>query len=186
MKQLILIFALAFGFSIQQSVAQNHFKIGPSAMVNFADIDEVNVPIGVDVAYELAMLRKLSLNLAATVHYSKFESRFRENQIKEIFQEDLLVGAQADVRYHFRKRYRGLYLGVGADTKMLTAKNFFPPSENDPTPTLANLEINMGVSTGFYFNMGKLLINPNIYMGANPGDQNEYVFHTKVGLAIGF
>lgn len=174
---------LAFLLSTQLGISQNAFKVGPSALVNVGFFNEdVTLPLGVEVGYEYGIGKQLSLNVAGMFYYSEHESWVEENRINDIKQEDTYLGAQVDIRYHFVERFKGAYIGLGTDVKHLNAKNYFAPTTEDPTPTLVNTEFNVGISYGGYIKLGNSYLNPNIYIGGNPSDQNEYELHAKLGL----
>lgn len=179
-RLLTLLLFLAF---TQSSFAQNAFKVGPSALINVGIFnEEITKPLGIEMGYEIGMGERFSLNLAGTVHYGEFENKFLENRVNEIKQKDLYIGSQADIRYHFNQRFKGAYLGIGTDIKHLTSKNYFIVTTEDPIPTLVNVEFNAGISYGFYISLPSGYLNPNIYIGGNPTDQNENELHAKLGL----
>ena len=173
---------LMFLLFTQLSFAQNNFKIGPSALLNVGFFEEVVMPLGIEVGYEIGIREKLSVNLAGMYHYNKRESGFLDSELNQIMRKDTYIGTQVDFRYHFRERYKGPYMGIGTDLKLLNAKNYFPPTLNDPEPTLQDLEFNVGISLGTFITLEKGAINPNLYIGGNPSDQNEYGLHAKLGI----
>lgn len=181
MKQTFLPFFLllcSFG-----ATAQNLIKIAPSLLINYHGFDEkVYLNIGGEIAYEFSLPKKQSIHIAGTAHYGEHKNEFAE----DITQKNLLIGVQSEYRFHFDGLYKGAYIGAGFDAKHLTSKNFFPPTPNDPVPTLVNWELNLGLSYGGYFRISeKLYYNPFVYLGFNPSDQNEYTIHCKIGLSIG-
>lgn len=173
---------LFLGF-VQLGFSQNAFKVGVSELINVGFFNEgITRPLGIEIGYEVGLKERISLNLAGMVHYGEFESRSSENRINKILQKDLYIGAQLDLRYHFNQRFKGAYLGFGTDIKHLTAKNYFTVTAQEPVPTLVNVEFNAGISYGFYVSLPSGYLNPNIYIGGNPTDQNENELHAKLGL----
>ncbi len=182
MKNINIIFVLSFLFIAQASFAQNHFKIGPSALINANLFSQsISTPIGGEISYELGLSDHFSVNLAGNIHYGEEESIFLENRTNKIKQKDLLIGTQVDVRYHFKGIYNGSYIGIGGDVKHITAKNYFTSQrDGDPNAIYADYDFNIGASYGIYIPLKYGYLNPNIYIGGNP--DSEYELHAKLGM----
>lgn len=167
--------------------SQNVFKAGTSALANYSTYGEkVNFLYGIDVAVEFGILKQWSVNVGAAAHYGSNENAWEVNRLAGNNQKDLLVGLESDIRYHFKEKYNGFYLGVGGDLKILNSKYFFPATENDPIPTLQDFEHSIGLTLGTYAPIGKLKLNPNLYIAGDPSSISEYPIHAKVGCNVVF
>lgn len=188
MKQINRIFLLFFLFVTSTSFAQNVFKIGPSTLININFFNErIVIPLGGEIGYEFRLNDYFSVNFAGSIHFIEHRSRFRENRINKINEKELFLGTQLDIRYHFKALYQGSYIGIGADAKYWNAKNYFPAStDGDPNAIASDNELNIGMSYGVYIPLKYGYLNPNIYIGGNPTDQNEYELHAKLGLNYAF
>lgn len=183
MKKKSILLGLVLFSMTQVAFAQKDLaKVGISSIIYHDGFSSFSLVGGVDASYEIGLGRIFSLDLNFSMHYGEHESDNDAIQLLGFKQQDFLMGATAEVRYHFKRRYLEKYMGFGIDNKVLTAKYFFEPTENDPVPTYQGLEVNLVFSYGMYIPFQETLINPYILLGINPADFNEYPIHLKVGF----
>ncbi|MCI4668189.1 MAG: DUF3575 domain-containing protein [Bacteroidia bacterium] len=170
--------------------AQSLFKLGPTFMAAYSDMHATVSPAaGIEVSYEVGIHEKFSANFAIMGMYG--HNRLEEDKIPYV-QHDYHLGGQIEVRYHFKERYKGNYVGIGMDQRLLTAVNFFPPIPNEEDAgTLEDWETSVGVSYGAYFETKKgKRLNPYVYAGVDPrafggNTINEYPAFLRFGLNYG-
>ena len=181
MKKLILFTAIFLLIGKVTLIGQNLLKLGPSALINVTFFEEnVYTNYGGEIGYEFGVSSNFSAYVGGTIHYG-IHPNFIDTAVTT---KNLLFGISPEFRWHLKERYHGVYVGIGMDFKRLNSVNFTPPVPADPKPTLVNWEVNVGASVGG--NWGKdRIINPYLFIGFNPSQQNEYELHGRIGVNIG-
>ncbi|MCG8574070.1 MAG: hypothetical protein MI810_04240 [Flavobacteriales bacterium] len=167
------------------SPAQNsRVKIGQSFLFNASFWEGKLIPCwGGELAYEFSPVEGISFSLGGMAHYGFFRKEYDDTPV--FLEHDFLIGIQPDFRIHLQDMYNGFYLGFGGDMKLLVARNFFPPTPNDPTPTYVGIEMFLGATVGTYYQLShQASLNPFFYFGIGNQNNNEHELNFRLGMNL--
>lgn len=154
-----------------------------SFLTNYSnDYQALTANYGLDLAVEVELIWKLTLNLSGSIHSGTYD--FRTSSAES---NDITAGLHPELRCYMKEKLQGPYVGLGFEYKYLKILNYTEPTPEDLRPTINTTEVNLGLSTGYSFRVkDRIIINPYLYAGFDPVGENEYLLNARTGILVGW